>query len=270
MNEDYQGESIFGFISSDIRYVFRALLELYSDDDNCEIDFSSLVDGGWCEANDRICEETLNELAESYIRNERIIILTEGSSDISILKRCMRILNPEVVDFYSFMDFNTTNAQGSASSLVSYVKAFIGSGLRNKVIAVFDNDTAAFEARTVLNKIDIPENIKIVSYPDLEFTKSYPTLGPYGIISTDINGLACSIELYLGIDMLKDGNGNLIPVQWKGYNQLLKKYQGEILNKEQILQRYFKLLDNFEKGESIPHDWGGINTILNMIYRAFD
>jgi len=270
MNEDYQGESIFGFISSDIRYVFRALLELYSDDDNCEIDFSSLVDGGWCEANDRICEETLNELAESYIRNERIIILTEGSSDISILKRSMRILNPEVVDFYSFMDFNTTNAQGSASSLVSYVKAFIGSGLRNKVIAVFDNDTAAFEALTVLNKIDIPENIKIVSYPDLEFTKSYPTLGPYGIISTDINGLACSIELYLGIDMLKDGNGNLIPVQWKGYNQLLKKYQGEILNKEQILQRYFKLLDNFEKGESIPHDWGGINTILNMIYRAFD
>ncbi|BBI33804.1 HEPN/Toprim-associated domain-containing protein [Cohnella abietis] len=109
MNADYEGESIFGFISSDMRYVFRAILELYGDDENCVIDFSSLVDGGWCSENDRICEETLVELADSYIRNERIILLTEGSSDISIIKRSMNILNPEVVDFYSFMDFNTTN-----------------------------------------------------------------------------------------------------------------------------------------------------------------
>ncbi len=271
MQEDYHGKSIFGFVSSDIRFVFRALLELFNEEETCDIDFTSLVDGGWCSENDKICEETLSGLAESYIKNERIILLTEGSSDISIIKRSMKILFPEIVDFYSFMDFNTPNASGSASSLVSYVKAFIGSGLRNKIIAIFDNDTAANEAMSVLKKIDIPINVRICSYPNLEFTKSYPTIGPYGIIPTDINGLACSIELYLGIDMLKDENGDFIPVQWKGYNQLIRKYQGEILNKELILQRYFKLLDNIEKEGKLDntHDWSGIISIINMIFKAF-
>jgi hypothetical protein len=198
-------------------------------------------------------------------------VLDEDNEERLICEYKTTVMNPEVVDFYSFMDFNATNASGSASSLVSYVKAFIGSGLRNKIIAIFDNDTAAHEALSILKKIDIPDNIKIFTYPDLEYTKNYPTLGPYGIVSTDINGLACSIELFLGIDLLKDENEILIPVQWKGYNQLLKKYQGEILNKEKIIQRYFMLLDDIEKEENIPinHDWYGMHSILNMIYKAF-
>jgi hypothetical protein len=272
MHEAYEGQSLFGFVSSDSRYVFRALLELFDDEESCVIDLSSLVDGGWCDENDRICDEALDDLAESHIKNERIILLTEGSSDISIIKRSMQILYPSVFDYYSFMDFNTSNASGSASSLVSYVKAFIGSGLRNKIIAIFDNDTAAQEAMRILRKIDVPSNILICSYPNLETAKNYPTLGPYGVIPTDINGLACSIELYLGIDVLRDEKGDLIPVQWKGYSQSLNKYQGEILNKELILQKYFKLLDKIEKEGKIDtnHDWSGIRSILIMIFKAFD
>lgn len=44
--------------------------------------------------------------------------------------------------------------------------------------------------------------------PDLEFLKSYPTLGPNGLANMDINGVAASIELYLGNDVLR-GDGFL-------------------------------------------------------------
>ena len=113
---------------------------------------------------------------------------------------------------------------------------------------MFDNDTAAEEAILALNKINIPPNIKVLRYPYLEMASNYPTIGPTGIEFTDINGLACSIELYLGRDILTNNDEydyptKYIPVQWKGYSQSLRKYQGEILYKEQILKKYFNLLD---------------------------
>lgn len=55
------------------------------------------------------------------------------------------------------------------------------------------------------------------SYGELYFSncyitsrKKHPTLGPNGTSKMDINGLACSVELYLGTDILTRGNG-LIP-----------------------------------------------------------
>lgn len=272
MREDYEGESIFGFVSTDIRYVFRALLEVFDENEYCKIDFSSLVNGGWCYEDDNLCEETLNAIAESQISNDKIIILTEGSSDISILKRSMQALYPAVVDYYSFMDFNTSNASGSASALVTYIKAFIGSKLKNRIIAVFDNDTAANEAMRGLNKVEVPNNIRVLTYPNLDSVKNYPTLGPHGIVTANINGLACSIELYLGFDMLKDEKGELFPVQWKGYSQSLNKYQGEILNKEVILQKYYTFLNDMEKSETLDtdHDWYGVDKILQMIFKAYE
>lgn len=43
------------------------------------------------------------------------------------------------------MDYNTPKASGSSSLLVNYIKGFMGSGITNKVIALFDNDTVAID-----------------------------------------------------------------------------------------------------------------------------
>ncbi|MFI8713237.1 HEPN/Toprim-associated domain-containing protein [Brevibacillus brevis] len=276
--EQNDGNSLYGFNCSDIRYVFRGILELFNDEDEFCLDYSDLVDGGYYSEGDKICEISLQSLANHYITNEKIIIISEGSSDITVIKRTMEILYPDIVDFYSFMDFDQSNASGSASSLVSYIKAFIGSGIRNKIIALFDNDTAAEEAISVLNKISIPANIKVLRYPYLELASQYPTIGPNGVGFTDINGLACSIELYLGRDILTceeyviDYPTKYIPVQWKGYNQGLKKYQGEILNKEQILKKYFTLLDKINVYPELKeqHDWQGLGKVIRMIFSAFN
>lgn len=276
LDEHEEGDSFWGFECSDIRYVIRGLLELFNDEDPLYIDYSELVDAGYYSEEDAICELSLQSLANEYITNEKVIILTEGSSDITIIKRTMEYLYPDIVDFYSFMDFNQSNASGSASSLVAYIKAFIGSGIRTRIIALFDNDTAADEAIMAFNKINIPSNIKVLRYPSLEQFNEYPTIGPHGMGYTNINGLACSIEMYLGRDMLLnnvlDYSTKYIPVQWKGYSQGLKKYQGEILNKEQLHKKYFKFLDDLneypELGEK--HDWEGLKEIIIMIFTAFN
>lgn len=273
LNEHEHGESLFGFKSTDFRFVLRAVLEAFEDDDECSIDYSDLIDGGYYEESDEIAMSSLDYLYQKTLSNQKILILTEGSTDISIIKETMSVLYPDVLDYYSFMDFNNSNAPGSASALVNYVKAFIGSGINNKIIALFDNDTAAYDAAKQLKKIQIPSNIKVLHYPNIELANEYPTLGPTnGTTVCDINGLACSIELYLGEDILFNESEQLTPIQWKGYNQALKQYQGEILNKEQLIKKYIQLLKDVETGSVLMscHDWTGMEKILRMIFTAFD
>lgn len=273
LNEHHDGESLFGFKSTDFRFVLRAVLEIFEDGEECSIDYSDLIDGGYYEESDEIAKSSLEYLYQKTLSNQKILILTEGSTDISIIKETMSILYPDVRDYYSFMDFNNSNAPGSASALVNSVKAFIGSGINNKIIALFDNDTAAYDAAKQLKKIQIPSNIKVLHYPNIEIAKKYPTLGPIsGTTLCDINGLACSIELYLGEDILLNESEEFTPIQWKGYNQSLKQYQGEILNKEQLIKNYLQLLKDVETGSVLMsyHDWTGMEKILQMIFTAFD
>jgi hypothetical protein len=56
----------------------------------------------------------------------------------------------------------------------------------------------------------------------------------------DVNGLAGSIELYLGRDILVEDNGGLSPVQWRGYDRDLNQYQGELMNKTELQHRFMK------------------------------
>ena len=134
------------------------------------------------------------------------------------------------------------------------------------MIGIFDNDTAAEEALSQLEYIPLPDNFKILRYPLLKFAEKYPTYGPTGLTYLDINGSACSIELYLGKDIIRDKK--MYPVQWKGYSVKAKKYQGEISKKEELHTLFNKKLNLFDKG-SKSADWSGIDLILQELFFAF-
>jgi hypothetical protein len=74
--------------------------------------------------------------------------------------------------------------------------------------------------------------------PDLKFAKRYPTVGPNGTLKTDIDGRACGIELYLGPAALTGEDGELTPVQWGGYEKKVKRYQGELADKNLVEERF--------------------------------
>jgi hypothetical protein len=169
------------------------------------------------------------------------------------------------------MDFESARIGGGAGSLANIVKAFSGTGIVNKVVAFFDNDTAAATALRALKPIQIPSNIKIIQLPKLDFLENYPTLGPSGSVSMDINGLAGSIELYFGKDVLVDSSNNLIPVQWAGYVPELGRYQGEVLSKEDIQKKFRQKLIQCKASKELlaNTDWDGMKAILRSLVTVF-
>lgn len=263
------GEIADTFPVSDIRYLVRAFVEVCLPDEMITQDFTDLVDAGWYDWNES--HEELCAIDQCDFVSEKILILAEGSSDIDILRRSLKLLYPHLCDYYSFMDFHLPKAAGGAAALVNVLKSFIGAKIKNyKIIAIFDNDTAGEEALSLLRQVQIPENIKVLQYPILEFARKYPTHGPTGILEHDINGTACGIELYLGVDVLRNEEGDLTPVQWKGYNDKLKKYHGEIMRKNDMQSKFTFKLEKCEKGENLIGDWDAMHLILQAIFNAFN
>lgn len=243
-----------------INDIFRAVLDVCDLSDSVNFDYSSFIDWGTYDEEEDITEEPT-----------KIIILTEGSTDREFLERTLKVLYPELSKYYSFLEFHSSNLQGGASSLVHLVKGFVGAGIFNRTIAILDSDTAAMDALRSLRDVSLPDTIRVITLPYLSLAKNYPTIGPQGNINVDINGLACSIEIYFGIDVLSNAQGELEPIQWMGYNKTLQQYNGEIIAKREIQEKYRTLLDKVETGQmGIDEcDWSGMKEIFQSIFSAF-
>jgi hypothetical protein len=262
----------YSFPALDARAFLRSAVEVLANAETLlSYDVSALINGGYFNPTDDLAEWARRDLVEDFAVNHKTIVLTEGKSDKSILEGSLKLLYPHLVQYYSFMDFDTAKAPGGASELVGTLKAFIGAGIVNRTVAFFDNDTAAKTAMRSLAGIKLPDSVKVFNYPDLAIATDYPTLGPQGIIEMNINGLAGSIELYFGHDVLLNPDGTLTPVQWKGFDPTLRQYQGEILNKTELQARFYrKLNDCISNPLRISgYDWSGIRAILDVLRTAF-
>lgn len=267
-NEDY----LFGFLGSDIRFLIRLTCELSSKSSRVVQDITGLIYSGHYEENEPVCENATKALIAGHPENSSRIVLTEGSTDAAILKEALAILYPHLSEYYVFFDFESSRSPGGAGRLVSLVKAFSATGITNRIIALFDNDTAAQEARRALTNVSLPQNIVVLSYPELESLRNYPTLGPGGLTLLDVNGLAANMELYLGDDVLRDDEGHLTPVQWKGYNEILRQYQGEVMGKTRLQACFQEKASRCKSDPALikTTDWTGLSAILQQIFHAFD
>lgn len=241
--------------------IFRAVLDICDLSESVNFDYSSLIAWGTYDEEEDITEEPA----------KKVIILTEGSTDREFLERTLKVLYPELSKYYYFLEFHSSNLQGGASSLIHLVKGFVGAGIFNRTIAILDNDTAALDALRSLRDVSLPDTIRVITLPHLSLAENYPTIGPQGNINVDINGLACSIEIYFGIDVLSNAQGELEPIQWMGYNKTLQQYNGEIIAKREIQEKYRTLLDKVERGQIGINecDWSGMKEIFQSIFSAF-
>lgn len=255
------GESFFGLDCSNVNAwnIFRAILEIFEPRTLIKLDYSNLFYGGWC-----------NEFPEPEDYSvAKTIILTEGKYDAEIISNSIRILYPYMTKFYSFINFSDYKVQGSTSFLTHYFKAFIASGIQNRIIALYDNDSAGLAELIDLEKMVFPDNFRAMHLPDIELTSDYPTLGPNGNENMNINGKACSIEMFLGQDILRE-NGEFIPVHWRGFVEKTKTYQGEIMNKGRVQEKFDKKVAKALADGTIDEaQWKEMNVLLNTIFSAF-
>jgi hypothetical protein len=194
------------------------------DSDIAVLDISDLAEAGW-----------LDYELDDFITVPPII-LTEGITDIKTLKKALHVIYPKLESNVRFLD-TSFRPETNAAAVVKMIKSFAAAGINNRILAILDNDAAASEAMTKLPR-NLPNNIKVIQYPELDLMTSYPTIGPQGEINMNINGLAGSIEMYMGKDILTDNDGNLELVQWGGYMNSVKKYQGSLINKGAVGSRF--------------------------------
>ncbi len=255
--------ALYGFPGDDMLIPLRLIIEVRNKGKELIYDVTDLV---WCEYFDY--DENLAAYARENTLENMTIVLTEGKTDTWILRESLRILYPHLQDYFTFLDFEAANIAGGVGSLASTVKAFIGAGITKNIVALFDNDTAAASACRALGSLSLPSNIVIRHLPELNFLKSYPTIGPSGKTNHDVNGLAASIELYLGEDVLRTDDGSLTPVQWTGYDRGMNQYQGEVLEKAELQKRFQRKLEN--QDDVLGPEWDGLRAVLAVIFSAFD
>ena len=128
----------FGFSCIDLNITLRLVLEVLPENENVIYNVTDLI---LCRYFD--IKEDFVEYANNYNLNGKRIILTEGKSDTLILSESLKLLYPHLSDYFTFMDFDGAKVGGGAGSLATMVKSFSGAGIINRVVAVFDNDTAA-------------------------------------------------------------------------------------------------------------------------------
>lgn len=266
----HDDELIFGFPSSDLRCCLGALVWAAPESATVIQDITDLVDSGYYDVGDEVSNLALAELKGDYPSTSRVIVLTEGVTDAEVLQGAMGALYPHLVEYYSFMDL-AMRAPGGAGTLANVVKSFAAARIENRVIALFDNDTAGRSAASSLAHLCLPENFRVLHYPDLELARSYPAYGPAGLAVQDINGLACSIELFFGADVLTV-EGGLVPIQWKGYDERLHAYQGEIMRRDVLKSAFLKKLVRARTSiaASDANEWVDMNLLLGTIFDAFN
>lgn len=261
----------YGFPGLDLNVALRLALEVLPSTEELIYDVTDLILSDYYSEGDDLVTMALEWSSSGYVSAGKTIVITEGSIDTWIISESLQLLYPHLLDYYTFMDFEGARVGGGAGSLANIVKTFSGTGIVNKVIALFDNDTAATSALRGLRLVKIPANIKIVQLPKIDFLANYPTLGPSGQVDMDVNGLAGSIELYLGKDVLLDSKGNLLPVQWTGYISEVGKYQGEVMYKEEIQKTFKQKVTTCKTNKTLmaETDWSGLQAVLQSLFSAF-
>lgn len=228
------------------------LLSTLPEDSYVEYDLTDVVEGGWVSENDLL-----------RINFERIIILTEGKTDSEFIRGAMKLLNPELIPYYHFIDFNEYKMESNASALGKLVMSFAAASVSHPMIAIFDNDTVGNMEMNRVDRSNLPNNIKVIRLPDIALAKRYPTIGPTGLKKMNVNGMACGIEMFLGEDVLLDGS-RLMPVLWKGYIDREGKYQGELQNKMLVQEKFRAKLKS-----GLTRHMDCMNQVLEKIFTAF-
>ena len=269
--EDGVRRDIAGFPGDDVLAFLRGALHACDYDATVEYDLGTLVDHGYVDAEDEPVTEARFAVGADLLPGQKIIVLTEGSTDSRILKASVELLSPHIAEYYSFIDYDEMKAPGGAGNALAFLKAFLAAGITNRIVVILDNDTAARSALRSIVAVRLPKHACVMHYPPIPLATSYPTMGPSGPVMMDVNGSAGSIELYLGADVLTKEDGMLVPIQWSTFEPKLQAYQGEVQDKREIQARFWRKLHTCRRNPSQvnAYDWSGIRAIIDALRSAF-
>jgi len=189
--------------------------------------YGPLVENGWA---------NVSMFQPCARRKQKFLIVTEGHTDVEIIDLAIKILRPEIYDFFSFIDMTEGHPFGGTGNLQKFAKGLAQMDVHNQTLFLYDNDTEGLSAYRNTNKLNLPNNMRVSMLPELDEFSSFETIGPSGKSKIDINGKAVAIECYL--DLYRSGLPEEPVIRWSGYKGDVKQYQGALIGKD-------KYKDNF-------------------------
>jgi hypothetical protein len=188
--------------------------------------YGPIVSAGWVE----------RESFEPGARREQtVLVATEGTSDARILRHALDLLEPDVADFFRFIDVNERHPFPGTGNLVKFAEGLIRIDVQNRLIFLFDNDAEGLDAYHRLQGLGMPVNMRAMLLPDLEAFRTFPARGPHGVSACDINGRAAAIECYLDLEF---PNRPPAQVLWTNHKSELDVWQGVLEHKETYMRRF--------------------------------
>lgn len=192
--------------------------------------FADVVDNGWVAKEEIVC---------SLSQENKILIVTEGSSDSFVIRKAIDSLYHNIGDFFDFIDMQNNYPFTGVGNLYNFCMGLAKINIQNNIIVIFDNDIAGIEKYKRSLLLDKPKNLHICKLPNHESLNNFMTKGPYGDFTTNINGKAVSIECFLDFNSI---DTDLIYIRWTSFNKSMEEYQGEIFPKEDLV-RVFKRIN---------------------------
>jgi hypothetical protein len=187
----------------------------------------------------------------------RFLIVTEGSSDAKILAHALRILRPEVADFFCFVDMEEGYPFSGTGNLHRFCQGLVSIGILNRVLIVYDNDAEGSARYVATRRLTMPSNMRVMKLPDLPEFECFRTIGPNGVGTDDINGRAAAIECYLD---LSSGRATQPCTRWSNFNKEISVYHGTLIDKEFYTREFLKLTH-----EKLGYDFAKIGVVLDSI-----
>ena len=214
--------------------------------------YGPLVEAGWANQ---------NEFEPEARRIQTFLIATEGSSDAHILKHGISLLNPEISDFFRFIDVSERHPFPGTGNLVKFAEGLAKIDVQNQIVFLFDNDAEGFDAYSRVLRLNLPPNMRAIILPELEQFRAFPAVGPDGITSANINRRAAAIECYL--DLLP-GDVTQARVIWTNFKKELGVYQGALEHKENYTKKFLR-----QTAESIfsgSYDLSKLRILLDSLF----
>lgn len=169
---------------------------------------------------------------------QRILIVTEGSSDAHIIKHALSLLRPKISDLFDFTGIDESYPFTGTGNLVKFAEGLIKTGIHKSLIFLFDNDAEGWEACEKIKRLNPPPNIVPMTLPEQDSFRKFPTKGPSGVVLEDINRRGAAIECYLDLDFKKEKEPL---VTWKNFKEKSGTYQGALERKEFHKKRFLKV-----------------------------
>jgi hypothetical protein len=171
-------------------------------------------------------------------RQDRFLIVTEGSSDSAVIRKALTLIRPKVLDFFDFIDMAENYPLTGVGNLHNFYQGLLKIGVLNNMLFIYDNDTEGTAKFTAAAQLDSPPNIRTMKLPSLPVFDHFATVGPTGEQPVNINGKAVAIECFLDFQWQRQEPPR---VRWTVYHRGIDQYQGELEGKQDYLREFLAL-----------------------------